>query len=193
MLFAVRLDREIQEASKGKFSLDDVMRDLFLAENARSAANAHRSSEPLLDTAVLNRFIERRLGRSYGPEITRFIENGETIELATTDLGQCFERKEISLQPYEAGFNIDASIKAKKAMDVNKASAAFEAGLREGMSIVGWSIYGGDATKDIELTALMDEKRIEIKFLPVAKKAITIPQFMLKNGLSKVALKNCER
>lgn len=184
-LFAVRLDREIQRASKGKFSLDDVMRDLLVS--------ARKNSGRPLDNDVLNAHIQKRLGRSYAAEIDQFIERGDTIDLGSDELGQCFMRQDVILRPYEAGFDIDASIPARKAIGVIETSAAYQAGLRNDMPLNGWSIHGGDASKEIELDTILDGKRLKIKFLPVARDGITVPQFVLKKGLDAAVLKQCDR
>ncbi len=96
-------------------------------------------------------------------------------------------------RPYEAGFDSGASTAAKKAMGVVIDSAAYQAGLRDGMPLVGWSIYAGDPTKEIELSAMVNDKRTIIKYLPVALADIIVPQFVLKKGLSAAALLQCGR
>ena len=72
-------------------------------------------------------------------------------------------------------------------------SAAYQAGLRDGMKLVGWSIYNGDATKEIELKAFEGDKPLKIKFLPIAQTEIDVPQFALKSQLDPLALKQCDR
>lgn len=195
MLFATQLNRAIQDASKGRYSLDDVMRDLRQSaqQNEAAGANTATNTPKRLDTAILNRHIERRLGRSYADEFKRYIEQGETIGLASHDLGPCFERQDMPFRPYEAGFDSGASTAAKKAMGVVIDSAAYQAGLRDGMPLVGWSIYAGDPTKEIELSAMVNDKRTIIKYLPVALADIIVPQFVLKKGLSAAALLQCGR
>lgn len=183
MLLAARLDREIAVASVGKFSLDHVMRDLY------ASVKLGRS----LDTVVLDAHIAKRLGRSYMPEISRYIEQGDTFEPADGDLGQCFERRDVRLRPYEAGFEVDASITAKKVIGVVPQSAAYQAGLRDDMKLVGWSVYNGDATKEIELNAFEGDKPLKIKFLPIAQTEIEVPQFALKAQLDSSVLKQCDR
>ena len=183
-LFAARLDREIQRASNGRYSLDDVMRDLL-------KSSAKNSSKPL-DTETLNAHIAQRLGRSYAAEMNRFIEQGETIDLASDDLGRCFARHDVQLRPYEEGFDAGASFEAKKVVGVVENSAAYLAGLRDGMPLSGWSIYRGDATKPVELNTSVGAKPVTIEFLPVAQNAITVPQFEMKKDLDQAALKHCD-
>ena len=72
-------------------------------------------------------------------------------------------------------------------------SAAYQAGLRDDMKLVEWSIYNGNATKEIELKAFEGDKPLKIKFLPIAQTEIDVPQFALKSQLDPLALKQCDR
>ena len=193
MLFATKLDYAIRDASKGQYSLDDVMRDLLKSAQRNEKAGVKIITPKRFDADLLMSHIERRLGRSYSDEFDRYIEQGETIELASYDLGPCFERRDMPFRPYEAGFDSGASTAAKKVIGVVTESAAYKAGLRDGMPLVGWSIYGGDATKEIELSAMVNDKRVVIKYLPVAFAEIIVPQFMLKKELDAAALMQCGR
>ncbi len=183
MLLAARLDREIGVASQGKYSLDDVMRDLYVSDKPGR----------IIDAAVLDLHISRRLGRSYIPEISRYIDQGETLEPDRDDLGRCFERRDIKVRAYEPGFDIGASVEAKKVIGVIDNGPAYRAGLRNNMLLRGWSIYNGDTSKEIELSGLADDKPLEIKFLPVGDMEFAVPQFALKSGLDKGMLARCGR
>ena len=72
-------------------------------------------------------------------------------------------------------------------------SAAYQAGLRDDMKLVEWSIYNGNATKEIELKAFEGDKPLKIKFLPIAQTEIDVPQLALKSQLDPLALKQCDR
>jgi len=72
-------------------------------------------------------------------------------------------------------------------------SAAHQADLCDNIRLVEWSIYTGDANKEIELKALEGDKPLKIKFLPIAQTEIDVPQFALKSQLDPLALKQCDR
>jgi len=72
-------------------------------------------------------------------------------------------------------------------------SAAHQAGLCDNMRLVEWSIYTGDATKEIELNLLADDKPLKIKFLLMAKTEINVPPLALKQQLDPSALTQCAR
>jgi predicted metalloprotease with PDZ domain len=184
MLFAAVLDREIKTATNGRESLDDVMRDLFSV--------ARKPGAKPLDADIINAAISKRLGRSYAAEIKRDIEEGQTVELSDATLGACFERKLVGFRPYETGFDVQTSIATRKVTGVDPNSAAYAAGLRDGMVAQGWSIHHGDPTKEIEVVTSEGDKRRTIKFFPVAKVEVVAPQFYLKPGLDKAALAKCD-
>ncbi len=185
MLFATVLDQSLREASNGKASLDDVMRDIFAA--------AKKPGAKPMDAALLNAAIAKRLGRSYAYEMNRYIENGETIELNDTALGPCFEKKMLAFRAYELGFDIEVTIARRKVAGVVPGSAAYEAGLRDGMTANGWSVFRGDTTRNVEMNVVDGETRKTIKFLPVSKAEIVTPQFYLRTGLDQKVLQNCGR
>jgi predicted metalloprotease with PDZ domain len=184
MMFAAVLDREIKTATMGRESLDDVLRDLFTA--------ARKPGAKPLDVDIVNAAITKRLGRSYMAEIKRDIEEGQTVEFGEGVLGACFERKLVGFKPYEAGFDIQASVATRKVTGVDPNSAAYAAGLRDGMVAQGWSIYHGDPTKEIEVVTTEGDKRRTIKFFPVAKVEVVAPQFSVRPGLDKAALAKCD-
>jgi len=184
MLFAAILDGEIKKATSGRASLDDVVRDLYAA--------ARKPGAKPLDAEIVNAAVTKRLGRSYMAEIKRDIEDGQTIEFGDGALGTCFDRKLVGFRPYETGFDVQASISTRKVTGVDPNSAAYAAGLRDGMAAQGWSIYGGDPTKEIEIITTEGDKRRTIKFLPVGKVEVVAPQFYVKLGLDAAALGKCD-
>ena len=147
MLFATKLDYVVRDASKDQYSLDHVMRDLLKSAQRNAKPGAKIIAPKRLNADILRHYIERWLGRSYSDEFDRYIEQGETIEFASHDLGSCFERRDMPCRSYEAGFDSGASTAAKKVIGVIIESAAYKAGLGDGMPLVGWSIYNGDPTK----------------------------------------------
>ena len=72
-------------------------------------------------------------------------------------------------------------------------SAAYQAGLRDDMKLVEWSIHNSNATKEIELNLFADDKPLKIKFLPIAQTAINVPQLARKQQLDPSALTQCAR
>lgn len=172
-LLAMKWDSEIRAASGGKHSLDDVMHDM-LAEARK------RNNDRQLDEQVVDEHIRRYLGRSILPDVARFVVSGETIEPAATALGPCFEQTSEEVRSFELGFDLQTMLSSRTIAKVDPRSAAYEAGLRDGQTVVGRvSIALNDPTKQVALT-VRDAEGAEphtITYLPVSRDAIRVPQY----------------
>jgi hypothetical protein len=56
-------------------------------------------------------------------------------------------------------------------------SAADKAGVREGMVLSGWSIYGGDVNREVELHVQEGDAAKTIKYRPQAAHGIDVYEF----------------
>ena len=79
---------------------------------------------------------------------------------------------------FELGFDFDKFAKDRVVADVNPNSSAYAAGLRNGQKRNGGvSLAFGDTTKEVELKVKDDEGEKTIKFLPIARERVAIPQY----------------
>ena len=172
-LFATNLDGEIRQASGGKFSIDDVIRELYVAAKVKKETLSFESLAPVFG---------KYLGRDAMTEINRDLINGEPIVPSPDALGP-LATQEISKFPvFELGFDFDKFAKDRIVADVNPNSSAYAAGLRNGQTRNGGvSVYFGDTSKEIELKVKDTDGEKTIKFLPIALELLKIPQYKLAN------------
>jgi hypothetical protein len=78
---------------------------------------------------------------------------------------------------FELGFDVAASIKARRLAGLVPGSAAAAAGLREGDVLKGWSIYGGDTERDALLQVERDGKVVDVSWRPVAATTVAGARF----------------
>lgn len=172
MMFAMNLNAEIRRNSGGKHSLDNVMLDMFAAS---------RVSQQAITIASLTETFRKHLKNDPAPLIRRFIVDGETIEPEINALGVGFSRKMIQIRAFELGFDFDKFAKDRVVSGVMTNSSAYDAGLRNGQQRNGGaSISFGDTTRAIELKVKENNAEKTIKYLPVAKQSVSIPQFSFK-------------
>lgn len=172
LLFATNLDAEISKVSSGKASLDDAIRELLAASKA--------SPQPLSFDSLTAVF-SKHIGRDITPEIDRYLKDGETVVPQAEALGSDFSQRTSELPVFELGFDFDKFAKDRVVADLNPNSSAYAAGLRNGQTRNGGvSLAFGDTSKEVELKVKDDEGEKTIKFLPVSRERLQIPQYSVK-------------
>lgn len=152
-------------------SLETVLKDLQTAD-----------AKGELATARLMRALSGRLD-GVGRDVERFINRGETVELTDDLLGPCYERRVVPLLQFEAGFNVDQTIKNRVITGVVEGSAAWRAGLRDGMKTRRLSIRQDDIENDVKITVIdADGQEQKMDYRPVRQSAEKVPQYFLKAG-----------
>lgn len=172
LMFATNLNAEIKRVSGCRRSLDDVMFDL---------AGASREKLQPLSFDTLAAAFAKHTGASLRDLMERQLIRGELIEPASDSLGGVAVRDMVELPVFELGFDFDRFAKDRVVAGVDPNGAAHAAGLRDGQKRSGGvSIYFGDTSREIELKVKDDGGEKTVRFLPVAKQPLTVPQFKLR-------------
>jgi len=188
LLFAYLLDDRIRKASAGARNLDTVMfamRDAFVA--------APDAGKPEL---VAN--FRRALGLTgvdFSPEMTRFIDDGETEVLPADLFGACAQIRTVHIAAFDKGFDVNKTVATGVFTAVDPTGPAYAAGIRDGMrriaylagkqgdSRVDWSYRVADATGH-EFVAT---------FKPASKEHVDVPEVVLTPNLSSLQRAQCVR
>jgi len=166
-VYALQLDQRIRENSKGKHSMDDVMRDLY-----RAAMNGRMPTDSSFCTLVAT-----YIGKEINTEHRTYINEGATIPVLPGSLGSGFADKVEELAPFELGFNWDSTANTRTITGVVKESAAWKAGLRDGMKWKGGSIYFNNIRQPALVKIEEDGVIREISYLPAAARRVQVRQF----------------
>jgi len=157
-------------AAKGE-SLDAVLKSLQTADPKGELA-----------TVRVIRALSPRI-EGIQSDVERFVDRGETAEFGAGLLGPCYEKREVKLKQYEAGFNANETIKQRTVIGVVEGSAAWRAGLRDGMKTRGLSIRYGDIDSDVNISVEdTDGQTKKMDFRPVKELAELVPQYFVKAG-----------
>ena len=160
MLFACYLDLQLQNASGGNLSLDDLMRDLLQAsrDEGKKLSHAH-----FLKTA--NTYLPEDLT----PFFNRHIVNGEALPLK-----ELFQQLDFDFQEgadlFDLGFDFSSGYTEVEAVD--PASEAFRAGVREGDRVISRNIYLGNTQKQVELVLEREGERLPVAYYPLKKSSL---------------------
>jgi hypothetical protein len=126
-LWATQIDARIRDKTKGKQSLDDAIKSL--------ATKAAASHAPLPADALDSAIEDLGLKLGHG-DFDDIVATGKRTKLSDGALGECFEPREATYDIPAPGFDVGASRRAGKAIDVDPKGPAAAAGLKEGDTLV---------------------------------------------------------
>jgi len=165
-LYAARIDAAIQKSSKGKRSLDDVLKKLF---SRRSSA-----SNISLPVSEFRDLVVEELGAGAGEELSWVMVQGNgEIRLDDDTFGKCFHRRRSKAKVFELGFD-RRSLKRVPQMirGLIPGSAAARAGLVEGAIVLSSKLPNeseSDYDKPVEIVVAAPRGSKKIRYLPMAE------------------------
>ena len=121
------------------------------------------------DLAVTRQRLEAAFARVVGrrgarAEIDSALAGGP-LTIPASLFGGCVDVETEPGHPWEPGFDVQGSLRARTVQGVKPGTAAGRAGLRDGMPIRGASIYFGDPTKEIRLKVAGDSAERTIQLI----------------------------
>ncbi len=175
-LLAMGWDRELRR--KDPAGLDTLLRRLLLpAEQARQSAPAHERVLQALTTA---------LGDQPREQVLAHVTEGRSMALDEGLAGPCFALGWAEVPRWVLGFD-PGSFSKHTATGVQADGPAQQAGLREGMVLKGWSVYGGDVSKEVVLKIKTEDGDKELRYLPVDGKSDRLPSLTVRPGAASDA------
>ena len=152
-------------------SLDAIMRN----QRVRT-----RTARPM--PAVTDLFVRAAAahGLDVRPDVDRFLERGEAIELPRDTFGPCAEVERITRPVFARGYDAAATGKAGVVTGVDPASPAYAAGLHDGMTILR-RLAGtpGDSRVEYGLRVRDGADERTISFRPAGRTSETLQQIVL--------------
>ena len=168
-LLALNWNTRISDATEGRRTLDDAMRELL-----REA----RSNKSPLTASEIATAIERVGGGDVSREINGVMNRGILVELAPGALPGCATKTTEYLASFDPGFDLDSLGRSKVITGVRSNSAAYMAGLRDGQKV-----FGIDITRDPNVMSKLEVEdrsgRRKIEFYPAAPVSTPIPQLAI--------------
>lgn len=160
-LIALNWDAKIRQSNKTK-SLGNLIEDVY-----RTALKTDGS----IGEEAFFELVRKNYGIDAKADFERYIVRGEPISVVPDALGNAYKLGESSVPSFETGFLLEESRKAKKISGVKAESAAYRAGLRDGMELVrieNYNRFGNAWNPSKPLVVVVKEKDKEraISFLP---------------------------
>ena len=176
--------------ARGHAGLDTVLRGLMLP----ATTPAGQTGAPLASERVLNALQPLLAPAGIDPraDVVRHVVEGQPFDFsprgATALLGNCLAQVEETLPIWALGFD-RASLGEGQLRGVDPDGPAYAAGLRDGMHIVGRSIYGGDVTKDalVQVREPGGDSVRNFSYRPVSSRTEVLPRWQPLRGAGESA------
>jgi len=156
-LIGLELNAATLRATNGRVSLDSTLR--------RLTAQRERFPDGFTQATLIE-----QLGEQIGPAAARAIVErflaGGPIALSAGALGSCVVPTMVERTTWDPGFDIDASLAAKRVIRARPGGPAASAGLRDSMQLLGVDISRGDPTRQIRLRVRAGTDTTRIAYLP---------------------------
>lgn len=133
-MLAALWNRRLRTTSKGRYGLDDVLHGMRIAPG-------EAAKRDLVATFVAT---AARFGLDVGGDIRRYLVEGQPIALPPDTFGPCAVVETATAPDFDLGFDYAATQKAgNRITGLRPASAAYAAGLRDGMTLL--ALISGDS------------------------------------------------
>ena len=165
---ALWLDAEIARQTQARASLDDLMR-VLLEDHA-----APLTEERILQAA--GRFVEAKTVR----RLRSFVAEDAAVPIEEA-LPACTQLTPKLVWTFALGLPMTELSSGALLHDVDAESAAYRAGLRDGQTLLAWSLWHGDPDHEVLLTVrgvAPSPAMLRIRYLPRGRQ-VTIPQVEL--------------
>ena len=166
-LIASYLEGELRSGSKNAFTIDSLLFSVF-----RRA----RASGKLVDDALFTDAVPLALRAAVRDSIRSFVVAGNTVPVTSRSFGDCVDVRTDQLFPFDLGFDAASSMRDRIVRGVRTGGAADSAGLRDGMSLRGWSWFNGDATKPASVRIAEGDTVRKVEWTPRGEQPVAVPQ-----------------
>jgi predicted metalloprotease with PDZ domain len=133
------------------------------------------------------------LGISISDDLDQHVVQGVPVTLAADTFGGCLRVSDIDTQVMDKGYDADKTGNTGVFAGVEPGSAAYEAGLRNGMvRLARLGGVPGDMTVPFSFRVRdTDGQERVITYLPVSRKSYRLRRIVIPDGLSAAQLKDC--
>ena len=164
--------------------------DWLLQSSTKKATNLDRFLFESLAYTKIGKFdepyfigsMEKLSGKSIDSVHNEWIIKGKLIQLDSTTASIIDDSLVVRPQQmgaYDIGFDYEASAKAKKITGLRENSSAWQAGLREGQTVKGWSMQFDNINIPAVITILDENgKEKKISYSPQSPEKFSVPQIV---------------
>ncbi len=167
-IVALLVDHEIRRVSSGRRDLDDLMIELL---------DRSQQSGFLVSTDSLLEIFADFTTPAFAARLKEIIVDGSDPEFPPDLVVPTARMRLEPMGVFDLGFDFAFSRQQSEVVSVRRGSRAYQAGLRDGQTLLGWSVWIGDVLKPVTIRVLDGATRRAITYLPQSTRTIPVPQF----------------
>jgi predicted metalloprotease with PDZ domain len=165
-IIAIELDKRIKLLSENRYSLDEVIKNLF-SDNKNHAITMKDFEDTL---------------KIFYPDAKKFvnlyIKNGNNLPLSSSFLKDAATLQFVKMKPENYGFDIKSTFINKVVAGLAKETDAYKKGMRSGQKVISYKVNYDDVNKPILLKVLSENNSEKEFLLERTGKAISVAQYL---------------
>ncbi len=185
-LLAAAWDQALRARSGGRIGMDDVVKAMRVRA-IKLGPRSPKSPQLFIDTV-------QGFGIDVRDDVARIVEMGGPVLLPADAFGGCLTVTTKQVASFESGYEAGDRNGQRVFTKVKPSSAAYSAGLREGMIYVRReSGQPGDSEQPFRLRVKDGEVERLIEFLPAGEGTVTLQRVQAPKGLDAAAHEACAK
>lgn len=170
---ALYLQANLPRWSGSPFNLDSLMVTAFHA--------AHGQNIEVTDS-LLVRLVPATARAPFDDAIDRYVDRGEMVPADSTALGRCVAVRNVAAFTFDLGFDALATARDRVVRGVRVGGPAAQAGIADGMKLLGYRWDGGDPSSPVLLEIDADGGPRLVRYVPHGNQAFVAPQYVATPG-----------
>lgn len=166
-VIAMELDHRIQKLSQGKYSLDNVIKDMF------SDDNKHEYAQKDFLKAL----------QKYYPDaknfVKKYITQGEDLSLSASIFENKTKLHWSNRRPENYGLDLPSTLINKEISGLSDKTEAYKNGLRNGQRVLSYTVNYQDINKSITMKIMLEDEIEQDIVLQRIGKNLPVPQYRL--------------
>lgn len=168
-LLVILMDAEIRRVSEGEKGIESFLFDI-LGKTGNGTPGQRLSWGDFrgsLASLTSSAFVSRLEG---------LLERRERFELSDDMFDGCLRLTANPVMEFDPGFAVERSIEERRVLGTREGGPAWKAGLRDGTTLLEWSVQWGRADVPVRLVVSRQGEREEMSFLPQGSEVLGVEQ-----------------
>lgn len=167
-LLMILVDREIHRSSRGTANIRDLV--------ARLLEKVGHRSRGRISWAAFRDTLRQLTSEAFTQRIERLVEGRQPVRFPDDLFASCVQVAEAPIWEFAPGMDLVGSIEERRVRGVLKHGPAWEAGLRNGESLLEWSVQWGRSDVPVNLVVAAGEATRSVTFLPRGDSVVDVTQ-----------------
>ncbi len=170
---ALNLEAALPRWSRSAFDLDSLMVAAFHAAGGENIE--------ITDSLLVHQ-VPVVARPPFGDAIDRYVNRGEMVPADSAALGRCVSVRTVAIFTFDLGFDAAATARNRVVQGVRAGGPAAQAGIADGMKLLGYSWNSDDASSPVLLQIDEASGPRLVRYLPHGSQVFLTPQYVATPG-----------